>query len=125
MAARRPLGARAGDAVEYLREDVTARAYRRGFDDHVRGASREDAADRRLQVDYVKEVAAIGENERAELRYAPRRERAGDPPRSPRAVPVAADASHLEHDAALRDVERRAINRAVVGDRQRDGGPSR
>ncbi len=113
-----------GDAVEYLVGDVTARAYRRGFDDHVRGATPEDAAERRLRVDYVKEVTAIGGNERDELRYSPRRERAGDPPR---AVPVAADASQPEHDAALRGLGRsgQAIDPAAAGDRQRDSGPSR
>ena len=52
-----------GDAVQYLREDVAARAYYRGRDDHFRGASREDAAGRRQKVDYVKEVTAIGEND--------------------------------------------------------------
>lgn len=60
-----------GDAVEYLRGDVTGRAYRRGFDDHVLGASPEDAADCRLRVDYVKEVTAIGGNEVDELRCLP------------------------------------------------------
>ena len=40
-----------GDGVEYLHRDVTARAYHRGWDDHFRGASREDAASRRLRVD--------------------------------------------------------------------------
>ena len=40
-----------GDAVRYLQSDVTARAYVRGFDDHFRGSSRDDAADRRLRVD--------------------------------------------------------------------------
>ena len=33
-----------GDAVEYLREDVTARAYRRGFDDHGRGRAARTSA---------------------------------------------------------------------------------
>ena len=42
-----------GDAAEYLREDVTVRAYYRGRDDHFRGASRDDAARRRQHVDYV------------------------------------------------------------------------
>ncbi len=54
---------------------MTARAYRRGFDDHVRGASREDAVDRRLPVDYVKEVPAIGGKEVDKLRYSPWRPR--------------------------------------------------
>ena len=90
-----------GDAVEYLREDVTARAYYRGYDDHFRGASRDDAASRRLRVDYVGEVTAIGEDDNVALRYAPR----GDPQR-PRAVPVAADAPQADRDAALRNLGR-------------------
>ena len=60
------------DAVRYVESDVAARAYVRGFDDHFRGASRDDAASRRLGVDYVKEVTAIGENDQATLRYSPR-----------------------------------------------------
>ena len=36
-----------GDGVEYLRSDAEGRAYARGFDDHVRGASPADAAGRR------------------------------------------------------------------------------
>ena len=78
-------------------------------------------------MDYVKEVTAIGGNELDELRYSPRRGRAGDPPRTPRSVPVAADVSQPEHDAAQRDVARsgQVINPAAAGDRQRDSGPSR
>ena len=96
-----------GDAVQYLQSDVAARAYARGFDDHFRGASRNDAAGRRLRVDYVKVVTAVGENDRAALRYAPPRPSATE--RSPRAVPAAADASPADR----------------VGDRHRDTGPSR
>ena len=116
-----------GDAAEHLREDVAARAYHRGRDDHFRGASREDAAGRRLQVDYVKEVTSIGENDLATLRYAPRRGRAGGPERSPRAVPAAADAPQAGRDPVLGDLarSRQAIERAAAGGRQRDGGPSR
>ena len=110
--------------MEYLRGDVTARAYRGGFDDHVRGASREDGRERRLRVDYVKEVTAIGENEQAELGYGLRRERAGEPRRTLRGVPVAADASQPEHDAAPRNLGRRAIDPAAVGNRRRDTGPN-
>ena len=108
-----------GDAVEYLREDVIARAYYRGYDDHFRGASRDDAAGRRLRVDYVREATAIGEDDKAALRYAPQR--------PPRAVPAAADAPPADHGAALRDLgrSRQVINPAAVGDRQRDTGPSR
>ena len=100
-----PRGSRAdrgpGDAVEYLQSDVAARAYARGFDDCFRGASRDDAASRRLGVDYVKEVTAIGEDQQAALRYGPRSGSAGGPEHSPRAAAVAA------------------------GDRDRDTGPSR
>ncbi len=116
-----------GDAAEYLREDVAARAYARGRDDHFRGASREDAAGRRLQVDYVKEVTSIGENDLAKLRYTPRRPRAGGQERSPRAVPAAADAPQAGRDPVLGELarSRQAIERAAAGDRQRDSGPSR
>ena len=90
-----------GDAVEYLQSDAAARAYTRGFDDHFRGASREDAGRRRLQVDYVEEVTAIGEDRQAALRYGPRGGSARAAERSP-------------HAAA-----------AAVGDRDRDTMPSR
>ena len=116
-----------GDAVRYLQSDAAARAYVRGFDDHFRGASRDDAGSRRLGVDYVKEMTAIGENNQAALRYSPRRGRAADPHRPPRAVPAAPDASRADHDAALGDLarSRQVINPAAVGDRQCDSGPSR
>ena len=61
-------------------------------------------------------------SEQAELRFAPRRDRAGA---ASRVVGVAADASQPLHEAALRDAGRRAINPAAAGDRQRDTGPSR
>ena len=50
-----------------------------------------------------------------------------DPERPPSVIPAARDISQPEHDAALRDIGRsgQAINPAVVGDRQRDAGPSR
>ncbi|MYN64940.1 MAG: DUF1738 domain-containing protein [Acidobacteria bacterium] len=88
-----------GDGAEYLRSDAAARAYVRGFDDRLRGASRADAAGRRLGVDYVREVTAIGEDQQAALRYCPPPGSAGAPERSPRA--------------------------AAAGDRDRDAGPSR
>ena len=90
-----------GDAVEYLRSDAAARAYARGFDDHFRGASPAEAAGRRLQVDYVKEVTAIGEDQQAALRYGGRGSSARAAERSP-------------HAAA-----------AAAGDRDRDTAPSR
>ena len=113
-----------GDAVEYLHRD--ARPCHRGWDDHFRGVSREDAASRRLRVDYVREVTAIGEDRRAALRCGPRRGRTGDPQR-PRAVPAAADSPQADRGAALRDLgrSRQAIDRAAVGERRRDAGPSR
>ena len=75
-----------GDAVRYVESDVAARAYVRGFDDHFRGASREDAASRRLGVDYVKEVTAVGEDQQAALRYAPRGGSARAAERTPQAA---------------------------------------
>lgn len=60
------------DPVQYLQSDAAARAYARGFDDHFREASPADAAGGRVQVDYVKEVTAIGEDQQAALRYGPR-----------------------------------------------------
>ena len=75
-----------GDAVRYLQADVTARACVRGSDDHFRGASRDAAASRRQQVDYVKEVTAIGGDGQAALRYSPRTA-GGLPFRNTRRVP--------------------------------------
>ena len=75
-----------GDAAQYLQSDATARAYARGFDDRFRGASRADAAGRRLKVDYVKEVTAIGEDQQAALRYGPRGGSARAAERSPHAA---------------------------------------
>ena len=45
----------------------------------------------------------------------------------PRGVPVAADASPADHDAALRDLGRsgQVINPAAAQGRHRDTGPSR
>ncbi|MYH30719.1 MAG: DUF1738 domain-containing protein [Acidobacteria bacterium] len=86
-----------GDGVEYLQSDAAAKAYARGFDDRFRGASRDAAAARRLQVDYVKEVTAIGEDQQAALRYGPRGSSARAAERSPH----------------------------VAGDRDRDTAPSR
>ena len=83
-----------------MQSDVTARAYVRGFDD-FRGASREAAASRRQQVDHVREVTSIGENDLAKLRYTPRSGSAADPDRSPRAAA------------------------AVPADRERETAPSR
>ena len=89
-----------GGAVEYLQSDAAARAYARGFDDHFRGASPADAAGRRLQVDYVKEVTAIGEDQQAALRYGPR-------------------------GSSARAAERSPLAAAAAGDRDRDTAPSR
>ena len=75
-----------GDAIEYLQSDAAARAYARGFDDHFRGASPAEAAGRRLQVDYVKEVTAIGEDQQAALRYGPRGGSARAAERTPHAA---------------------------------------
>ena len=73
-----------------MQSDVTARAYVRGFDDHFRGAGRgagrDDAASRRLGVDYVREVTAIGEDQQAALRYGPRAGSARAAERSPHAA---------------------------------------
>ena len=80
---------------------MAARAYVRGFDDRFGGASRDDAAGRRLGVDYVREVTVIGEDQQAALRYGPRRASAAAPDRSPRAAA------------------------AVAADRGRETGPSR
>ncbi len=78
-----------GDAAEYLQSDAAARVYVRGFDDHFRGASREDAGGWGWTTS--KEVTSIGENDLAKLRYTPRG-RSADPDRSPRAAAaVAAD----------------------------------
>ena len=62
-----------GDAAQSLLDDATAKGYLRGYDDRIRGASRADAAVRRHQVRYVKEVTAVDDRAQAELRYAPRR----------------------------------------------------
>ena len=62
-----------------------ARAYVRGFDDRFRGG-RDDAASRRLGVDYIEEVTAIGEDQEPALRHG----RAADPNCSPRAAATAA-----------------------------------
>ena len=68
-----------------LQSDVGARAYVRGFDDRFRGG-RDDAASRRLGVDYIEEVTAIGEDQEPALRHGS----AADPNCSPRAAATAA-----------------------------------
>ncbi len=85
--------------MQYLRADVTARAYHRGYDDRFRGASRDDAASRRNQVDYVKEVTAVGEDVQAQLRYTPRRETARDEERTRQ--PAASLAAERQRDVGL------------------------
>lgn len=72
------------------------RAYVRGFDDRFRGG-RDDAASRRLGVDYIEEVTAIGEDQEPAKRHGS----AADPNCSPRAAATA------------------------VADRDRETGPSR
>ena len=76
---------------------------------------------------YVKEVTAVDDRVQAELRYVPRRAPACDPKRSPRVVRAARTASPAEDDAPLRGLGRssQVFNRAPVGVRQRDVGPSR
>ena len=113
--------------VQSLLDDATAKGYLRGYDDRIRGASRADAAVRRHQVSYVKEVTAVDDRAQAELRYAPRPAPARDPKRSPRVVPSARAASPVERGAALRGRGRSAqvLSRAAVRDRRRDVGPSR
>ena len=64
-----------GDAAQSLLDDATVNGYLRGYDDRVRGASRVDAAVRRHQVSYVKEVTAVDDRAQAEFRYTPRRAR--------------------------------------------------
>ena len=95
---RSPADRGPGDAVEYLRSDVATRAYVRGFDDHVRGASRADADRRRLQVDYVREVTAIGEDRQGALRFGTRGASVRAAERSPHAV--AASAGDRDRDSA-------------------------
>ena len=116
-----------GDAAQSLLDDATAKGYLRGYDDRIRGASRADAAVRRHHVSYVKEVTAVDDRAQTELRYPPRRAAARDPKRSPRVVRAARTGSPVEHDAPLRGLGRssQVLNRAAVGDRQRDVGPSR
>ena len=116
-----------GDAAQSLLDDATAKGYLRGYDDSIRGASRADAAVRRHQVSYVKEVTAVDGGAQAELHYAPRRAPAQDPKRSPRAVPVPRAASPVERDAPLRGRGRssQVFSRAAGGERQRDIGPGR
>ena len=116
-----------GDAAQSLLDDATAKGYLRGYDDRIRGASRADAAVRRHQVSYVKEVTAVDDPAQAELRYAPRCAPARDPKRSPRVVRAPRTAPPVEHDAPLRGLGRssQVLNRAAVGDRGRDVGPSR
>ena len=48
------------------RSDATAKGYLRGYDDRIRGATRADAAVRRHQVSYVKEVTAVDDLARSE-----------------------------------------------------------
>ena len=76
---------------------------------------------------YVKEVTAVDDPALAELRYAPRCAPARDPKRSPRVVRAPRTAPPVEHDAPLRGLGRssQVLNRAAVGDRGRDVGPSR
>ena len=116
-----------GDAAQSLLDDATAKGYRRGYNDRIRGTSRADAAVRRHQVSYVKEVTSVDDRAQAELRYAPRRATARDPKRSPRAVPAPRAASPVERDAPPRGQGRssQVVTRAAEGDRQRDVGPSR
>ena len=98
-----------GDAAQSLLDDATAKGYLRGYDDRLRGASRADAAVRRHQVSYVKEVTSVDDRARAELRYAPRA------------------TSAVERDTPPRGRGRssQVLNRAAMGDRQRDVGRSR
>ena len=116
-----------GDAAQSLLDDATAKGYLRGYDDRIRGASRADAAVRRRQVSYVKEVTAVDDQAQVELRYAPGRMVARGPKRSPRVIPGARAASPAEEDAPLRGLGRssQVFNLAAVGDCQRDIGPSR
>ena len=116
-----------GDAAQSLLDDAMAKGYVRGYDDRIRGASRVDAALRRHQVSYVKEVTAVDDRAQAELRYAPRGAPAREPKRSPRVVPAPRGASPVERDAPLRGLGRSSqpFNRAALGVRQRDVGPSR
>ena len=116
-----------GDAAQSLLDDATAKGHLRGYDDRIRGASRVDAAVRRHQVSYVKEVTVVDDGAQAELRYVARRAPAGDPKQSSRVVPARRAASPAERDAPLRGRGRssQVLNRASVGDRQRDVGPSR
>ena len=93
-----------GDAAQSLLDDATAKGYLRGYDDRIRGASRADAAVRRHQVSYVKEVTAVDDRAQAELRYAPRR-----------VVPAPRAASPVARCVATRP-------RAVVGGVQPGGG---
>ena len=106
-----------GDAAQSLLDDATAKGYLRGYDDRIRGASRADAAVRRHQVSYVKEVTAVDDRAQAELRYAPRRAPGRDPKRPPRVVRATRTASSVEHDAPLRGLGRSAqvLNRAGGG----------
>ena len=116
-----------GDAAQSLLDDARAKGYLRGYDDQIRGASRAAAAVRRHQVSYVKEVTAVDDRARAELRYAPRRVAARGPKRPPRVIPGTRAASPAEEDASVRGVGRssQVFNRAAGGDRQRDFGLSR
>ena len=116
-----------GDAPQSLLDDARAKGYLRGYDDQIRGASRADAAVRRHQVSYVKEVTAVDDRARAELRYAPRRVAARGPKRPPRVIPVARAASPAGDDAPVRGLGRssQVFNRAAGEDRQRDVGPGR
>ena len=65
---------------------------------------------------YVKEVTAVDDRAKAELRYVPRRAPARDPKRSPRVVRAARTGSPVEHDAPLRGP------RTVVAGAQPGGG---
>ena len=116
-----------GDAAQSLLDDATAKGYLRGYDDRIRGASRADAAVRRHQVSYVKEVTAVDDQAQAELRYPLRGAAARDPERSPRVARATRTSSPVEHDAPLRGLGRssQVLNRAAAGDRQWDVGPSR
>ena len=116
-----------GDAAQSLLDAARAKGYLRGYDDQIRGASCADAAVRRHQVSYVKEVTAVDDRAQAELRYARRRVAARGPKRPPRVIPGGRAPSPTEDDAPLWGLGRSSqmFNRAAGGDRQRDVGPGR
>ena len=109
------------DAAWDLAHDVRDRGYSHGHREGVSGAMKRDVAVTRSEqaVTYGAE-ARFGQHnaDRAaelERREATERERQG--------VPEAADKSRAEHDEALRDTGRQAINPAPVGGRRPEERP--